>query len=250
MFLTPKLPMLPVPSGDRPYVGAIFGANILCILMHTILGPPSAGEGTRGYLHGGLAMDFIGQKGPTSRVHLVLLDALVLVLQIVQLSVHILRQKLKEAPATPIAVTTTRGGQYSAAPVSDGQTMDDEERGVRRSHEEDIEMQNLTTSGAATDSTDSTENAEEAAPSSDESLLASTGMPQHTDAHIFDAFNSGQIVIADLDVAKTVREQFWAYQKAPRDTNSVEATRRMRERLAQRVLRWRFESPADGRTGG
>lgn len=238
MFLTPKSALFPDPPPNRPYVSGIFGSNILCFLLHAILSAPSAGEQTRGYLHGGLAMDFIGQKGPTSKLHLMLLDVLVLALQVVQLSVHVLRKRLKDgASSQPVAVTTSDGGTYGAQPVSTGQSLDDEERGVRRSVEEregqDIEMQTLNPEGA-------TSGEDEARSSERDSLLASTSMPIRTDAHIFDAFNSGQIVIADLDLWKTVRDEFIAWQKAPRNPSAnAEANRMMRERLTRRMLRWR-----------
>lgn len=187
-------------------------------------------------------MDFIGQKGPSSKIHLILLDLVVVFLQVTHLSVVVLRQKLKQSPA--ISVTTSTGGQYSAQPASTGQSLDDEERGVRRSAEEQnrdaIEMQTLNPAGQ---SSENRENADESASSEREALLASTSMPLHTDARIFDAFNSGQIVLGDFDLLKTVKEQFLAYQKAPRDTNTAEANRLMRERLAARMLRWRFETP-------
>ncbi|KAK4499619.1 hypothetical protein PRZ48_010137 [Zasmidium cellare] len=250
IWLTPKPAMFPEPPPNRPYIGMIFGTNILCLLLHMWASAPSAGEATRGYLHGGMAMDFIGQKGPSSKLHLILLDLLVVFLQTVHLSVLVLRQRLRQSPA--IAVTTSTGSQYPAQPTSTGQTVEDEERGVRRSGEEQnrdaIEMQTLNPAGAATESS---EPANETASAEHEALLASTSMPQHTDARIFDAFNSGQIVLGDFDLLKTVKEQFLAYQKAPRDANAAEANRLMRERLAARMLRWRFEAPTVmGRTVG
>ncbi|EME79171.1 uncharacterized protein MYCFIDRAFT_90088 [Pseudocercospora fijiensis CIRAD86] len=81
-------------SPSPPIIGTIFGTTLLCIIMHLYNSPPSAGEATRGYLHGGLAMDFIGQKGPSSKVHLILLDLLVLLVQLVQMSAHLLRASI------------------------------------------------------------------------------------------------------------------------------------------------------------
>lgn len=250
IWLTPKPALFPEPPANRPYIGMIFGTNILCLLVHIFSSPPSAGEATRGYLHGGMAMDFIGQKGPSSKLHLLLLDLLVVFLQTVHLSVLVLRQRLRQSPA--IAVTTSTGSQYSAQPASTGQTVEDEERGVRRSAEEqnrgDIEMQTLNPAG---DLAAPAEPSNEAPSPEHEALLASTSMPEHTDARIFDAFNSGQIVLGDFDLVKTVKEQFLAYAKAPRDANAAEANRLMRERLTARMLRWRFDAPTVmGRTVG
>lgn len=242
LFLTPKPAIFPEPPANRPYIGAIFGSNVLCLLLHMWYNAPSAGEATRGYLHGGLAMDFIGQKGPSSKVHLALLDILVLVLQIVHLSAYVLRQRLKDNLTEPVTVPTVPATVPAA---STGQDLDHEERGVRRSIEqqqnEEIEMQNLNPSGRSTAIDPAEANSSER-----EALLASTAMPQRSDAHIFDAFNSGQIVIADLDVWKTVREQFLAYSKSAPDTERAERNRLMRQRLAARALQWRFGAVARG----
>jgi len=58
----------------RPYIGAIFGPNIICMFLHIFTARSEAGEAMRGYLHGGVIIDLIGQKGPTSKLHLVILD--------------------------------------------------------------------------------------------------------------------------------------------------------------------------------
>lgn len=174
-------------------------------------------------------MDFIGQKGPSSKLHLLLLDCLVLLLQLVHLSAQLTRQKLKEGT---VSVTTPSGRQYTPAPVV-RQDLDSEERGVRRSDEQqDIEMQTLNPSGTtATTDPDTTNDGPEPEP---------TDIPAaRTDAHIFDAFNSGQIVLADLDIVKTVKEQFWAYQAAPRDS-SLQSSRELRANITGQLLRWRF----------
>lgn len=201
--------------------------NLLCILLHCLLAAPSAGEATRGYLHGGLAMDFIGQKGPTSRVHLLLLDFFVLALQVVHLSAYLLRQRLRQGltDATGVAETSTTSAT--------AQTVEDEERGVRRSAEQersdDIELQTLTSSGAASTS-----------PPAEERLDAFRP-PTRTEAHIFDAFNSGQMVIADLDITQTVKDQLLmiTLKKTEADDESANerATRhrQMRQRLTQRL---------------
>ncbi|KAK5124131.1 hypothetical protein LTR85_001834 [Meristemomyces frigidus] len=243
VFLTPKPPIFPAPPANRPYIGAILGANLLCLFLHAVYAAPSAGEATRGYLHGGLAMDFIGQKGPTSKIVLVLLDLLVVVLQLGHLSMHITRQRLKDSA---LSVTTSTGREYTAAaaPSSTTQDLDSEERGVRRSDEQqDIEMQTLDRSGAAQASANEEHGTEAERDSflSSSSSSSSTTAPRTTDHHIFDAFNSGQIVLADLDIVQTVREQFWAYQLAPsEEADTHSSTRDIRANLTGHLLRWRF----------
>src|SRR6187402_269562 len=109
MFLTPKPNFIPPMPQHRPYVPFIFGTNIICILLHLFTARSEAGEAMRGYLHGGIIIDLIGQKGPTSKLHLVLLDILILLLQCFMLTVHVERERL-----TGILTAFTKG-----TPVSD-----------------------------------------------------------------------------------------------------------------------------------
>ncbi|KAK5108844.1 hypothetical protein LTR62_007734 [Meristemomyces frigidus] len=228
ILLTPKPTSFPEPPFKKPYIGFIFGSNILCILLHILYAAPTGSEATRGYLHGGLAMDFIGQKGPSSKIHLVLLDILVVLLQLVHLSAHFTRLRLKD---NAVSVTTTTGRQYAAQAT--GQNHDAEERGVRRSGEQqDVEMQALNPSGAAVEVE---QPASEETVERNEDLLASTSA--RTDAHIFNAFNSGQIVLADLDIIATVKEQFWAY--ATTTTEASPSMIDMRRNIIGQLIRWR-----------
>jgi hypothetical protein len=103
MFLTPKPKFVPPAPKHRPYIGAIFGGNIMCILLHIFTHRPEAGELTRGYLHGGLIIDFIGQQGPVSKLHLVAIDFLVMALQLFMLAVHVEETKLAEILKSPAA---------------------------------------------------------------------------------------------------------------------------------------------------
>lgn len=235
IFLTPKPAILPETTPNKPYVGAIFGSNALCLILHALQSAPSAGEATRGYMHGGLAMDFIGQNGPTSKIHLLLLDLVISFLQLVQLSAHITRLRLKDTQSIPMPSRASR-----ARPAASRQDLDSEERGVRRSDEEqDIEMQNLNPSAAISAATEEHEisGAIERA-----SLLSSP----RTDAHIFDAFNSGQIVLADLNIPQTVTEQFWAYAPA----EDMDQGRIMRANITGQLLRWRLGRNAEANENG
>ncbi|KAF2766873.1 DUF1746-domain-containing protein [Teratosphaeria nubilosa] len=225
VFLTPKPSIFPEPSADRPFIGGILGTNLLCLLLHAIFSAPAAGEASRGYLHGGLVLDLIGQRGPASKFHLLLLDLLIVFLQVWQLSAHLTRQRLKES-GTEMSVTTSEGRQYAAARVS--QDLDHEERGVRR---EDVEMQTLNAGSSTVSPAPDSD-----ASSSHDTLLAATA--PRSDQHIFDAFHSGQIVLADLDLVRTVREQFLAYQHAPREP--LQSSRELRANIAGQLLRWRF----------
>jgi hypothetical protein len=220
VLLTPKPPTFVQPPDQQPFVGAVLGANILCIALHLWFIPVTGTEATRGYLHGGLAMDFIGQKGPASRFTLVLFDLLVMALQFVHLTAHITRKRLKDGAA---AATAPTPATTQAPTPSTGQDLDSEERGVRHSTEleqrDDIEMQTLNPSGrtgnaAAATVTVTDDITDESDETNEREALLSSAPPPRTDIHIFDSFHSGQIVLADLNIWKTVREQFWAYQKS------------------------------------
>lgn len=207
--LTPKPLNLRGISRPEPSVGAIIGTNLLCLLLHVFGKAPAAGEATRFYLHGGLALDFIGQKGPTSKLMLVLLDLLVVALQLVHLSAIIARQKLKDGDAAPSAV---------AQPMA-AQDLDSEERGVRRSIElqhrgvqESIELQSLNTAGRAAEPARESDEDEERR----NAALESTA--PRSDEFLFDAFKNGQIVLADLNPLKTAQEQIIEFQDMPLET--------------------------------
>lgn len=148
LYLTPKPPLVPTPPNlkDRPYIGAIFGTNIMCFLLHLWLSRPSAGEATRGYLHGGLLIDFIGQKGPTSKTHLLLLDVAIAVLQMIMLaavteeknmeSKKKVRNRRRSARNDTLEAPTNAAAEPDAAtPETSTQDHDAEERGLRRSAE-------------------------------------------------------------------------------------------------------------------
>ncbi|KAI9700534.1 MAG: hypothetical protein M1820_006833 [Bogoriella megaspora] len=204
-YLTPKPAMFPDPPKNRPHpVGLIIGTNIFCALLHLWVRRPEAGEAARGYLHGGLLLDFVGQKGPSSKFHMLLLDILVLMLQIVMLCAFIERQKLKQALASSSeqgSSNTSTTQQGSNAPTA--QNHDFEERGLLRSDPQaldDIELQSLTATGAS-----ARPGAEDGAESDERLEITSS---RRTDAHIFDAFNSGQMIVTDLYVLDIIRSQY------------------------------------------
>ena len=211
IFLTPKPQVFPTPPKPEPYVGAILGTGLLCLLLHIFSGAPAAGEATRDYLHGGVIIDFIGQKGPTSKAMLVLLDLVVTVLQLVHLSAHVARLRLKDVSATAAIVESVTGGL--------GQDVESEERGVRRSAElerrnlqEDIELQTLHSSGGSVVRRAVRNDDDE---DTDGQSGNTTTSSTWTDAFLFDAFKNGQIVLVDLNPLRTVKEQVIRFRKTP-----------------------------------
>ena len=66
--LSPKSPISAFASVDLPVKRTaiiLFGSFLLSFTPHLLFSVPSAGEPTQGYLHGGLVIDFIGQRTPT-----------------------------------------------------------------------------------------------------------------------------------------------------------------------------------------
>ena len=238
LYLTPKAPILPEPPTNKAVLGPLLGINLLCLLLHIWLSAPSAGEATQGYLHGGLAMDFIGQQGPTSKVHLVLLDLFILTLQLIMLPACLTRRKLRESAVSPDGRTNVA----TPAPSSANQDLDSEERGVRRSQEEDgIELQNLRPPERREAEAASTNEVAER-----EALLSPPQLRPANDTAIVDTFNSGQIILADLDVVETIRVQLWltAHPPPPSAEPARTEQRTLRAELAGRMLRMRLGGAA------
>ncbi|KAK3396474.1 hypothetical protein B0T20DRAFT_272599 [Sordaria brevicollis] len=148
MFLTPKEGPVLLPA-ERPHVFAIFGPNLVCILAHLISALPTAGEATRGYLHGGVIVDFIGQKPPTTRLCPLFFDVVILAVQCLMLAIHTEREKLRKivnpslqplwpgpgGQAGQQQQTGAVGGDGAASQPEGTQTLDAEERGVNREDE-------------------------------------------------------------------------------------------------------------------
>lgn len=173
----------------------------------------------RGYLHGGVIVDLIGQKGPTSKVHLVLLDVLVLVLQCVMLAVHLEKENLSK-------VLVVLAGSGAAAPTTASETqpredavstqdMDAEERGVMRHGITDLdeiqmETRNGTSSMRNDDEGDEERNEEH------EQLLAEPTMRDEEDENQnpLDVFYTESARLATFHVIPALRSQWQDYGNA------------------------------------
>lgn len=149
MYLTPKpeefLKIMPAP---RPQMYTIFFSNILCMLLHLLFSLPEASETMRGYLHGGVIIDFIGQKAPASKLSLVLLDGVVMALQCVMCAVWLEKDRIKKIEVTLKSVAAggfpkgRTGSAMRSVPaaaldletgvITSRQDLDAEERGVLR----------------------------------------------------------------------------------------------------------------------
>jgi hypothetical protein len=173
----------------------------------------------RGYMHGGIFIDFVGEKGPIPKTRLVLFDILTVLLQVVMLGVLIESQTLRTPSSSPSATTET------AAQTGTAQDHDSEERGLHRadttpiiSHydgaADDIELQPLHRSG--TGRTGGEEDGER-----DELLAEPSNTRNSADSHPLDSFYTGGVVIADLHLTDTIRNQWWQYQTAATSTSTT-----------------------------
>ncbi|KAH6709626.1 hypothetical protein BKA61DRAFT_454004, partial [Leptodontidium sp. MPI-SDFR-AT-0119] len=217
MFLSPKPQFIPAAPIHRPYIGAIFGPNIICILLHILTARSEAGEAMRGYLHGGVIIDLIGQKGPTSKFHLVLLDLLVLGLQCFMLAVHVERERLIAVKDALSSTVPTAGTDVPREAVVSAQNLDAEERGQRGdaivTSEGDMEMQPMMPQNDGPSSlrneVDDERNEER------ERLLAEPPAPQEeADDGTLDILWSGSAIVADFHVMHTLRRQWLDYGNA------------------------------------
>jgi hypothetical protein len=195
IFLTPKPNFIPPAAQHRPYIGAIFGPNLVCILLHIFTARSEAGEVMRGYLHGGVIVDLIGQKGPTSKIHLVLLDLLILGLQCFMLAVHVEKERLSALIAAYLSPAASATDQPRAT-VASAQDHDAEERGIMR------------TGVTANGDTEGQERNEER-----ERLLAEPP-PREDDEDPLDTFWSGTAILADFHVIHNLKKQWADYGNA------------------------------------
>jgi hypothetical protein len=221
------------PDEPKPFLPLIlfsFGVNFL---LHQLCLPPSASEDTRGYLHGGLMIDFIGQQGPTSKWRLGALDMCILLLQLVMVSVHVKRRELKKklAKASAGATTTNDSEDRATSDTADDtaqatasentareQDVDDEERGVL--HRTD------TLSDIGIDANE------------EDALLSSSPEAGQPDA--LDMLTSGQCAIGDFSLIDTLVQEHRNYS-AYRLTRSEGAINDMPETLRRlNTLRTRF----------
>ncbi|KAF2845338.1 DUF1746-domain-containing protein [Plenodomus tracheiphilus IPT5] len=222
------------PDEPKPFLPLLLFSFLVNLFLHLTYPAPSAGEDTRGYLHGGLMIDFIGQQGPTSKWTLGALDVCILFLQLVMVSVHVKRRELKKKLAqlsagsstttTTHAATSDDSAAAEAAPISSdaaarAQDADDEERGVLR------RTDSLSDLGVDPDS-------------EEDALLPSSS--EHGRADVLDVLTSGQCIIGDFTLIDTLLQENRNYS-AYRLTRSEAGINDMPETLRRlNTLRARF----------
>jgi hypothetical protein len=185
------------------------------MLLHLFSSLPSAGEASRGYLHGGILIDFVGQRAPSSRLGLLMLDLVVLAVQCFMLAVHVERERLRKILLPSRHLQT--GGEITGSEIPGSamthhpeQDHDSEERGVLRNVQNfadgtnDIEMQSMNHSERITEG------------ERDESgrLLPDDSTQASSSADLGDVLRSGNAILADLYVVEAIRTAGNDYRSA------------------------------------
>ncbi|CAK7266311.1 hypothetical protein SEPCBS57363_002026 [Sporothrix epigloea] len=223
-FLSPKAEDFAIVlDARRPHVFVVVASNFLSLLAHSLGALPKASEANRGYLHGGVIIDFIGQSAPKSKLSLVALDLLVFVVQCLMLAIHTEREAMRRvvsplrtvaaastttpvAAAAAAAVARTGGAPLpppaASPPAATLQEHDAEERGVQ--------PRPRSTAGTSTDPTSS--RTDETFPTSEDDRLhkidvggsGGAASPEETAEHELDALSSGSN-IGDFYMVHTIR---------------------------------------------
>ena len=211
IFLTPTPAALSVVEPiHRPWFYVIFGPNLICMLLHLFTTRPEAGESMRGYLHGGIIIDLIGQKGPSSKIHLLLLDILVLALQCFMLAVVMERDRLSKVMKA--YTSPNAAGNPTRTTVPSRQDHDAEERGVARdtvTDSGDIELQSMADRREAPSNSVAQEANAEA--DDDRARLLAEPPSREDRGDGLDTFWSGRAIIADLHLLHIIRRHWREY---------------------------------------
>ncbi|KAI1488168.1 hypothetical protein F5X96DRAFT_105331 [Biscogniauxia mediterranea] len=210
LFVSPKAEdaVLIIPNY---HVSAIVGPNILCMFLHLVTSLPQASEASRGYLHGGILIDFVGQKAPSSKLTLLLLDLLVLALQCFMVTVNMEKERIRKV----VKQSRRNAGSTDAAATlvtvpHTGQDHDAEERGVLRDapmmdETSDIEMDSLLNNGGSDGRRDVGEGA---------GLLPQETTRSSEFEGLTDILRSGNAVLANFNVRQSLRTA-WHNRDAP-----------------------------------
>lgn len=231
IFFTPKAAPFD-PTRNQPFIGAIFASNVFCMLFHTISSnnAEAAGEETRGYLHGGLFIDFIGQKAPVSVGRLLALDLLIVGVDLVMLGLVVERVKTVEKARGGRGSGSGRGGDEESS-SSDGeetrQDHDSEERGVLRQNNsraasaDGIELDEFENTHTPASTHNNTPNNDNEHTTLLDNLDNEPTTINHTTRtiHPLDSFASGETMLMDLGLLDIIRDQ-WRYTPSTSSSSS------------------------------
>ncbi|RFU76216.1 hypothetical protein TARUN_6038 [Trichoderma arundinaceum] len=203
MYLTPKEESfaLLMPA-THLHVFMILVSNMLCMALHLFGSLPAGPDYHRGYQHGGMIIDFIGQMPAGYRLYYLLADLLILFLQCLMLTIHNHRESLR------VALKTFRPliSELLLEPIADRspEDLDAEERGVSRhvpgmmaNETDEIELQQLDRPGDGEGAEDRNEQSGTAARDN------SNDEPPRT--HLSDIMSSGNAVLNEYHIIHTMR---------------------------------------------
>ena len=178
------------------HVVSILLPNVICILCHIFMTLPIGTEASRGYLHGGILVDFVGQTPPQSRLFLLAMDACILVLQCLMLAVHSQREALRET------VKPHRGFDFlpELRRQMRAQAHDAEARDRRREHEANTGAPNDIEMGPMRGDGPSNADGEERS-----WLLTNEPPPSATRKQLAEIYTSGNAVIGEFHLLQTMR---------------------------------------------
>lgn len=82
--MSPRIGPIPfqLALNKRQVILTILGYNAYCLLIHSLTKPLGRSVDSTRYLHGGLTIEFIGDKALTSRASLIIWDIVVMILQL------------------------------------------------------------------------------------------------------------------------------------------------------------------------
>jgi hypothetical protein len=241
IFLTPKPAAVPgVAPTHRPWVYVILNPNLICMLLHLFTSRPEAGESMRGYLHGGIIIDLIGQKGPTPKTHLLLLDVLVLALQCFMLAVVMEKERL--GTVMKAYTSPNSAANRSIVARAEIQDLDAEERGVVRdsvAENGDIELGTMRNREPPS----SNERERNNGADSDRAALLAEPPPREHRGDGLDTFWSGRAIVADLHILQVIRRH-WRDYGIMNGEATESAWQNVGFRAARSMILLRTEMPA------
>jgi hypothetical protein len=220
-FLTPKPNFVTPLPPNHQYLGAILVPNLLCVLLHIFTARPEAGEVMRGYLYGGVIIDLIGYKGPTSKLHLLALDVLVLALQCFMLTVYLEMEMVSVVLAA--LKRRSAAGVEARVEVVPAQDHDAEEQGIVREAEDD--NGDIETGIIAPHDEPSTHTETETAEDLSRAQLLEE-LPSPDDAaqeNMMGMMWSGSAILADFHVIHTIRREWAQYRRASASGSTLQS---------------------------
>lgn len=213
MYLTPKDESFPfLMPASRVHVLLVVVPNLMCIFLHLFTTVPQGPDFHRGYQHGGLIIDFVGQRPATYKLYYLLVDLAIFAIQCLMLAIHTQREHLRVKLKTFRPILPELAAEMEQA-VRSMQDLDAEERGVSLHAESsiatdagttnvdengDVEMQDMN------GSTDTAAQASGTQRQQSRTLLRRSTSEDTPRAHLLDVMNSGTAILGNYNIIHSV----------------------------------------------